>query len=299
MLPGFRFLLTAIVLSTSILIFGLGAAALLRAAHEQFASNPYWRRAPEATSTQQAEATRLVLAMLRAEPPADQNQKASGNVAAANAAPVPLAAELAPMIIPAELPTAKSSRTEQAFLSQPPSEHEGVAAAQREEKSPDVAEPELTKIPSQSSPCQAQNEALAADATAMAAPPSASQASIASLEQSANVPAQLSGNEIVPASTEADPAQSSEANTLTSADTETGSTKIASLNSPSLIVDSKARAKGPGVKPDQSAIKKRLQARRVEERRRIAARARQVRLAPPQPLDPFAQFAQPPAAGGL
>src|SRR5437868_7397035 len=82
MLPGFRFLLTAIVLSTSILIFGLGAAALLRAAHEQFASNPYWRRAPEVSLTQQAEATRLVLAMLRAEPPADQNQKASGNVSA-------------------------------------------------------------------------------------------------------------------------------------------------------------------------------------------------------------------------
>ncbi|HKH02893.1 MAG TPA: hypothetical protein VKB08_19535, partial [Bradyrhizobium sp.] len=116
MLPGFRFLLTAIVLSTSILIFGLGAAALLRAAHEQFASNPYWRRAPEATFTQQAEATRLVLAMLRAEPPADQ--KPSGNVAPVNVPAVPLGAELAPIIAPAAEPPAKSSRTEQAFLSQ-------------------------------------------------------------------------------------------------------------------------------------------------------------------------------------
>ena len=43
MLPGFRFLLAAIILATSILIFGLGAAALLRAAHEEFASNPTWR----------------------------------------------------------------------------------------------------------------------------------------------------------------------------------------------------------------------------------------------------------------
>ena len=40
MLPGFRFLFTAIVLSMSILIFGLGAAALLRAAHEEFANLP-------------------------------------------------------------------------------------------------------------------------------------------------------------------------------------------------------------------------------------------------------------------
>src|SRR4029077_8790210 len=43
MLPGFRFLFAAILLSTSILVFGLGAAALLRATHEQFVSNPAWR----------------------------------------------------------------------------------------------------------------------------------------------------------------------------------------------------------------------------------------------------------------
>src|SRR4051812_7141160 len=47
MLPGFRFLFAAIVLSMSVLIFGLGAAALLRAAHEQFASIPSRRPPPE------------------------------------------------------------------------------------------------------------------------------------------------------------------------------------------------------------------------------------------------------------
>ena len=56
MLPGFRFLFAAIVLSMSILVFGLGAAALLRAAHEQFASNPSWHAAPEATVAQQSRA---------------------------------------------------------------------------------------------------------------------------------------------------------------------------------------------------------------------------------------------------
>ena len=43
MLPGIRFLFAAILLSISIVVFGLGAAALLRAAHEDFASNPSWR----------------------------------------------------------------------------------------------------------------------------------------------------------------------------------------------------------------------------------------------------------------
>src|SRR6202166_5043083 len=68
MLPGFRFLFAAIVFSLSILVFGLGAAALLRAAHEQFASNPSWRGAPEITLAQHSEASRPVLAMLRVEP---------------------------------------------------------------------------------------------------------------------------------------------------------------------------------------------------------------------------------------
>ena len=47
MLPGFRFLFGAIVLSISVLVFGFGAAALLRTAHEEFASAPAWRPAPE------------------------------------------------------------------------------------------------------------------------------------------------------------------------------------------------------------------------------------------------------------
>ena len=45
MLPGFRFLFATVVLAVSVLVFGLGAAALLRAAHEEFASLPSWRLA--------------------------------------------------------------------------------------------------------------------------------------------------------------------------------------------------------------------------------------------------------------
>ena len=68
MLPGFRFLCAAIVLSISLLIFGLGAAALLRAAHEEFASIPLRRPPPEAIFPQREEAG-PTLAMLRVEPP--------------------------------------------------------------------------------------------------------------------------------------------------------------------------------------------------------------------------------------
>lgn len=88
MLPGFRFLFAAIVLSMSILVFGLGAAALLRAAHEEFASTPLWRAAPERKFARQSEASMPVLAMLRVEPELAQQTAADNSpVAAAPAEP--------------------------------------------------------------------------------------------------------------------------------------------------------------------------------------------------------------------
>ena len=100
MLPGFRFLFAAIVLSMSILVFGLGAAALLRAAHEEFASTPTWQPAPETRFAQSREAsqpaTPPVLAMLRVDDaPKDASndapktdQPASDNAPATAAAPI-------------------------------------------------------------------------------------------------------------------------------------------------------------------------------------------------------------------
>jgi len=67
MLPGFRFLFVTVVLAGAVLIFGLGAAALLRAAHEEFASLPSWRTAPPPLPAQRADPT---LALLRVETPA-------------------------------------------------------------------------------------------------------------------------------------------------------------------------------------------------------------------------------------
>jgi hypothetical protein len=99
MLPGFRFLFAAILLSASILVFGLGAAALLRATHEQYVSNPSWRNGPqEQVFAQAPEPAQPVLAALRAEPvandatPAMQDQVPSIGLPAVETGPEQMAA---------------------------------------------------------------------------------------------------------------------------------------------------------------------------------------------------------------
>jgi hypothetical protein len=68
MLPGFRSLSVAVVLAVSMLIFGLGAAALLRATHEEFASLPL-RQMPEVTFGSREETEQPMLAVLQVDPP--------------------------------------------------------------------------------------------------------------------------------------------------------------------------------------------------------------------------------------
>ena len=99
MLPGFRFLLAAILLSTSVLVFGLGAAALLRSTHEQYVSNPSWRNGPqEQVFAQGPEPAQPVLAALRVEPvaseatPATQDQVPSIGLPAVETGPEQMAA---------------------------------------------------------------------------------------------------------------------------------------------------------------------------------------------------------------
>lgn len=90
MLPGLRFLFVAIVLSMSMLIFGLGAAALLRSAHEEFASLPNRRAQPEPVFAQPVETTRPTLALLRVDTPSEQP---APNAATPPEQPAPVAAE--------------------------------------------------------------------------------------------------------------------------------------------------------------------------------------------------------------
>lgn len=74
MLPGLRILFAITLLSVSVLIFGLGAAAFLRSAHENFASAPW--RPIETPVTARVDLAPATLAMLRVEPettlPADR-----------------------------------------------------------------------------------------------------------------------------------------------------------------------------------------------------------------------------------
>jgi hypothetical protein len=69
MLPGFRFLSVAVVLAVSMLIFGLGAAALLRATHEEFASVPL-KQMPEVTFGPREGTEQPTLAVLQVDTPA-------------------------------------------------------------------------------------------------------------------------------------------------------------------------------------------------------------------------------------
>ena len=92
MLPGLRFLFAAILLSMSILVFGLGAAALLRAAHEEVANIPARRPPPERVFAPANEPP-PTLAMVRLEPPVADNAPDNTDVAAA---PAPVAEATAP-----------------------------------------------------------------------------------------------------------------------------------------------------------------------------------------------------------
>ena len=87
MLPGFRFLFAAIVLSMSILIFGLGAAALLRAAHEEFANLPSRRATPEPMFARRYDDPPPTLALLRIDPPVAEKPEENVPAAVPEAAP--------------------------------------------------------------------------------------------------------------------------------------------------------------------------------------------------------------------
>lgn len=76
MLPGLRFLFAAVVLTTSMLVFGLGAAALLRASHDRFVSTPKIRSAPPPMYARHSEPATPALTMLRVETPAPDSATA-------------------------------------------------------------------------------------------------------------------------------------------------------------------------------------------------------------------------------
>jgi hypothetical protein len=300
MLPGFRFLFAAIVLSMSMLVFGLGAAALLRAAHEEFASNPAWHSAvPEAMVAQQGEATRPVLAMLRVEPrPAEP--KRSDNAPATGAVP---AASAVPAI-----------GAEPAAIASTPAEPEQIASPKLEQAAP--AEAAKPDTPTTESPAQSEAAAAAPIGAPAAAdetqtttstvdtnivstePVVAGQAPPPPLEAppATSAPAQSEPATREPATSQ--PAASERASSPASAEADVASTTIGTLGGPPVSVATPSPPNA-ATAPDKSELEKRQRARRAAQRRRAAARARAARLAP-QPANPFAQpqpFNWPATAG--
>src|SRR5689334_19796350 len=107
MLPGIRFIFVTVILSASVLIFGLGVAALLRVSHEEFATLPSWRTAQSQLPPAPAETAPPTLAMLRIETP----ETAKVDVTEESPAPAPA---LSNADLRAQDASAKSDMTTQA-----------------------------------------------------------------------------------------------------------------------------------------------------------------------------------------
>src|SRR4051794_28127334 len=96
MLPSLRFLFVAVLLSLSMMIFGLGAASLLRSAHQQVASLPTRHVQPETVFAHEPETMMPTLAMLSLGAPGLEHHGSDRPVepdAPVPAQPAPLAAQ--------------------------------------------------------------------------------------------------------------------------------------------------------------------------------------------------------------
>jgi hypothetical protein len=312
MLPGFRFLLAAITLSISMLVFGLGAAALLRAAHEQFASNPSWHAAPEATFAQQPEPAPPILAMLHAEPPPVE-LKAPENVSALNTPVIaPPLDQPDNVAAPSEPAAVSAPAPEQASIAPAASEPDKVATIQPEQKSaPEPATPAKPVVAENPPPTLAatsQSGGLGTQATATpmsssqsdTTPGPTKQAALAPVTPQASEPVANEAAESAPTESasqaEANAAAAAEASPTASPEMDAISTKLAALARRPLIVQPRPRPKAAIARAEQAA-KKRL-ARQAALRRKLAAQARQAALTAPQLFAPFPeQLNQPPGPG--
>jgi hypothetical protein len=284
MLPGFRFLFAAIVLSMSVLVFGLGAAALLRAAHEEFVNLPARRTAPEPMFARRTDESPPTLALLRIDTPDDD--KPAENALAA---------------VPETIPDTSAPAAPTADIAA--AEPEKLAAV----KAPEPVQAEATNADT-SREASAETPVAPPPATVAEAPaPSQAPATDAKLAALAETPQPAAAPTLPPPAPAPD---------IYSFEGNPAATRIATLGGPAVIVDEEAAAKASEkaegmtaeakpteAKPDRSAAKKRA-AEQAREKRRIAA-ARRARLAREATLtlqqqqpNPFIQtpFAQGPVA---
>lgn len=291
MLPGFRFLFAAIMLSLSLLIFGLGAAALFRAAHESFASNSSWRATPDVPFGQRPETTLPMLATLRVEPMTIARAPDTAKLAAAPAEPTsaisePMTSDQVAALRPAEAPVTEIAK---------PAETPAPAPVAENPPAPEATPPEPAAADVTTSSEIKTAAVTASDAVPVKEPATAQAEPVADATPAAPAPAKAAPV----AATEA-PTPATEAQVATT-ETSDAMTKIATLGGPPVeITDTESvlearMVKLPRARPDESVIKKRQQARRALRRRRLAAA--RARLLAQQQLqaNPFAQqaYAQP------
>jgi hypothetical protein len=300
MLPGFRFLFAATMLSMSLLIFGLGAAALLRAAHESFVSNSSWHAAPEVPFAQRPD-TLPVLAALRVDmnamertneqapvaaaptvqPPSSAAAVQNDQLAALTPVETPPAAEMAkPAELPAPTPAAETPPTAET-ASPPAVSSASETAAAADERKLAVATGDTTPVrgePARSETAKSETAKTEPAKTELA--PQAEPITATPANQANATP---------------------ETTAVTTPADSLAATKIATLGGPPVDVTDAAAldtsmVKLPRPRPDLSAIKKRVQARRAMQRRRLALRARL--LLQQQQANPFGQQQPfpPPAA---
>lgn len=283
MLPGFRFLFAAIVICMSVLVFGLGATALMRAAHEDFATNTSWRAPPEPRFAEQEEAVKPpVLAVLSLEPRATDSSAAPKEADAGTAAASAEGARPSPSPAPdttAALSPAATPAPDAINPDSPASKPTTPASATTDNVAQSTAPPALTEVqPAAPAVTGAINIAKTEDskpATAVSesatigkAPPVASEPAPPAPQQSptlADAPAALVVDE--------------------------AATRIATLGDPPVPIED-AMAKAPDAKADRDAINKKLQAEHAkEQRRRLAIRRAQLaqqQAAAEQAANPFA-----------
>ncbi len=290
MLPGFRFLFAAIMLSMSLLIFGLGAAALFRAAHESFASNSSWHATPDVPFAQRPDTTLPVLAALRIEPltakPADTPKVAAAAAGPAEATTEPMTNDRLAALPRMETPPAAIARPAEAPAPAPVVENPPA--------------PEAASV----APVSTQAATAGTKTAAVAVSDAASARSEPAAPLTTNSPGAPLTASAEPMAFAASTGATSAALTMLAApapEADDAAAKIATLGGPPVeVIDSDSvlepgTVKIPRARPDENAIKKRQQARRAARRRRLAARARLLALQQLQ-ANPFAQppFAQPP-----
>jgi len=232
MLPGFRFLFAAIVLCMSVLVFGLGAAALLRTAHEDFASNPSWRTPAEPRFAQQ-EATKPVLAILSLQPSPTEPAAApkvaeagaavttgSSTVAAPSPSPEP---ETTAALSPQDAPPAEGAKPAPPATEAPPAQADAPASETK------TAAAEETKT-------------VPADNAA----PSASESASSPTPQQITAPATSGSDQ--------------------------AATRIATLGGPAVTIDPLAAAKASHAMLDRNQINKLLLAELAQQRAKDLAK---------------------------